>query len=42
MFRVYAEKYLNDNEAFLADYAVSHAKLSELGAAWGKNGPISL
>jgi len=42
IFRIYAEKYLNNNEAFLADYAASHAKLSELGARWGETGPIPL
>lgn len=32
--RVYAEKYAEDQDAFFADYAVSHAKLSELGVQW--------
>lgn len=31
-FKVYAEKYAEDLEAFFKDYAESHAKLSELGA----------
>lgn len=32
--RPYAEKYLDDQDAFFADYAAAHAKLSELGAEW--------
>ncbi|PON73199.1 Ascorbate peroxidase [Parasponia andersonii] len=31
-FRVYAEKYAEDQEAFFKDYAEAHAKLSNLGA----------
>ncbi|XP_057974017.1 probable L-ascorbate peroxidase 6, chloroplastic/mitochondrial isoform X2 [Malania oleifera] len=31
-FKVYAEKYAEDQEAFFKDYAESHAKLSNLGA----------
>ncbi|KAI5064371.1 hypothetical protein GOP47_0021041 [Adiantum capillus-veneris] len=31
-FKVYAEKYAEDQAAFFKDYAESHAKLSELGA----------
>ncbi|KAH7421213.1 hypothetical protein KP509_13G046100 [Ceratopteris richardii] len=31
-FKVYAEKYAEDQDAFFKDYAESHAKLSELGA----------
>uniref|UniRef100_A0A0D9W550 L-ascorbate peroxidase n=1 Tax=Leersia perrieri TaxID=77586 RepID=A0A0D9W550_9ORYZ len=31
-FKVYAEKYAEDQEAFFKDYAKSHAKLSNLGA----------
>jgi len=31
-FKKYAEKYAEDQEAFFRDYAVSHKKLSELGA----------
>eukprot|EP00244_Chara_vulgaris_P013546 TRINITY_DN778_c0_g1_i1.p1 TRINITY_DN778_c0_g1~~TRINITY_DN778_c0_g1_i1.p1 ORF type:complete len:509 (-),score=94.70 TRINITY_DN778_c0_g1_i1:888-2309(-) len=30
-FKVYAQKYAEDQEAFFRDYAESHAKLSELG-----------
>ncbi|WCJ32654.1 ascorbate peroxidase 3 [Euphorbia peplus] len=30
-FRVYVEKYAKDEDAFFADYAMSHKKLSELG-----------
>ncbi|KAG8660468.1 probable L-ascorbate peroxidase 6, chloroplastic/mitochondrial isoform X1 [Manihot esculenta] len=31
-FKVYAEKYADDQEAFFKDYAAAHAKLSNLGA----------
>ncbi|TQD71711.1 hypothetical protein C1H46_042756 [Malus baccata] len=31
-FKVYAEKYTEDQEAFFKDYAEGHAKLSNLGA----------
>ncbi|NP_001132683.1 probable L-ascorbate peroxidase 7, chloroplastic-like isoform X1 [Zea mays] len=31
-FKVYAEKYAEDQDAFFRDYAEAHAKLSELGA----------
>ncbi|GAB4844154.1 Probable L-ascorbate peroxidase 7, chloroplastic [Ancistrocladus abbreviatus] len=31
-FKVYAEKYAKDQEAFFKDYAEAHAKLSNLGA----------
>jgi L-ascorbate peroxidase len=31
-FKVYAEKYAEDQEAFFKDYAGAHAKLSNLGA----------
>ncbi|CAM8980224.1 unnamed protein product [Rhodiola kirilowii] len=31
-YRVYAEKYAEDQEAFFKDYAESHAKLSNLGS----------
>ncbi|KAG7619779.1 hem peroxidase [Arabidopsis suecica] len=31
-FKVYAEKYAADQDAFFKDYAVAHAKLSNLGA----------
>lgn len=30
--QVYAEKYVEDQEAFFKDYAEAHAKLSNLGA----------
>ncbi|CAL8464379.1 g3914 [Coccomyxa elongata] len=33
-FRPYAEKYAADQDAFFADYAKAHAKLSELGVEW--------
>ena len=32
MLQVYAEKYVEDQEAFFKDYAEAHAKLSNLGA----------
>lgn len=32
--RTFAEKYAADQEAFFADYGISHAKLSELGVQW--------
>jgi hypothetical protein len=32
MFKVYAEKYAEDQDAFFKDYAEAHAKLSNLGA----------
>lgn len=31
-FKVYAEKYADDQEAFFKDYGEAHAKLSDLGA----------
>ena len=40
--RPYAEKYAEDEAAFFSDYAVAHAKLSELGAQWAPGTPISL
>ena len=33
-FKPFAEKYAADPKAFDADYAVAHAKLSELGVEW--------
>ncbi|EDQ89742.1 uncharacterized protein MONBRDRAFT_18816 [Monosiga brevicollis MX1] len=33
-FRPFVEKYATDKDAFFADYAVSHQKLSELGVKW--------
>jgi L-ascorbate peroxidase len=33
-FKAFVEKYAADKDAFFADYAVSHQKLSELGAVW--------
>lgn len=32
IFKVYAEKYAEDQDAFFKDYAEAHAKLSNLGA----------
>jgi L-ascorbate peroxidase len=31
-FKIYAEKYAEDQDAFFNDYAEAHAKLSNLGA----------
>lgn len=39
--RPFAEKYLDDQDAFFADYAAAHAKLSELGSEW-EVGPFTL
>jgi hypothetical protein len=39
--RPYAEKYAEDQDAFFADYAASHAKLSELGVQW-EGEPVTL
>lgn len=33
-FKAFAEKYAEDKEAFFTDYALAHAKLSELGSKW--------
>lgn len=41
-FRVFAEKYAADQDAFFADYVVSHKKLSELGSKFEPEGGISL
>lgn len=39
--RPYAEKYAADQDAFFADYAKAHAKLSELGVEWDPS-PIEI
>lgn len=41
-FKVYAEKYAEDQEAFFQDYAEAHAKLSNLGAKFDPPEGISL
>jgi L-ascorbate peroxidase len=41
-FKVYAEKYAEDQEAFFNDYAEAHAKLSNLGAKFDPPEGISL
>eukprot|EP00607_Mallomonas_marina_P010425 CAMPEP_0182424348 /NCGR_PEP_ID=MMETSP1167-20130531/10556_1 /TAXON_ID=2988 /ORGANISM="Mallomonas Sp, Strain CCMP3275" /LENGTH=296 /DNA_ID=CAMNT_0024604103 /DNA_START=143 /DNA_END=1033 /DNA_ORIENTATION=- len=41
-FRPLCETYAKDSAAFFADYAVSHAKLSELGVKWSPEGGITL
>ncbi|CAD7696144.1 unnamed protein product [Ostreobium quekettii] len=38
-FRQYAEKYAEDQDAFFADYAESHLKLSELGSKFSEGTP---
>ncbi|KAM3575719.1 hypothetical protein VYU27_002339 [Nannochloropsis oceanica] len=40
-FRPFALKYKDDQAAFFADYCVSHAKLSELGAEWEVPGGVT-
>jgi hypothetical protein len=39
--RPYAEKYAADQDAFFADYAQAHKKLSELGVEWDPS-PIDI
>jgi len=41
-FKPYAEKYAADQDAFFADYAQSHVKLSELGVKWVEGAPVTL
>ena len=41
-FKPYWDKYAADQNAFFADYAVSHKKLSELGAKFEKVRPVVL
>lgn len=41
-FRPFAEKYAEDEAAFFSDYALAHAKLSELGVKWAPGAPVSL
>ncbi|XP_024538691.1 probable L-ascorbate peroxidase 6, chloroplastic/mitochondrial [Selaginella moellendorffii] len=41
-FKVYAEKYAEDQETFFKDYAEAHAKLSELGAKFDPPEGITL
>lgn len=41
-FKVYAEKYAEDQDAFFKDYAEAHAKLSNLGAKFDPPEGISL
>ena len=40
VFKEYAEVYARDQEAFFADYALAHAKLSERGAHFHPPGGI--
>lgn len=40
-FAVFANKYHDDTDAFFADYALAHKKLSEQGAVWDGS-PVSL
>ncbi|CAL9198914.1 unnamed protein product [Musa hybrid cultivar] len=41
-FKVYAEKYAEDEDAFFKDYAEAHAKLSNLGAKFNPPEGISM
>ncbi|KAJ8479097.1 hypothetical protein OPV22_022824 [Ensete ventricosum] len=41
-FKVYAEKYAEDEDAFFEDYAEAHAKLSDLGAKFNPPEGISM
>ncbi|KAF5837815.1 L-ascorbate peroxidase [Dunaliella salina] len=41
-FRPWAEKYAADQDAFFADYAVAHKKLSELGVEWEEGAPVTI
>lgn len=41
-FKPYAEKYAEDQDAFFADYALAHAKLSERGAKFANDAPVTL
>nr|CAB3463245.1 unnamed protein product [Digitaria exilis] len=41
-FKIYAEKYAKDQDAFFQDYAEAHAKLSNLGAKFDPPKGISL
>ncbi|CAD6268196.1 unnamed protein product [Miscanthus lutarioriparius] len=41
-FKIYAEKYAKDQDAFFEDYAEAHAKLSNLGAKFDPPKGISL
>ena len=41
-FAQYANKYAEDNDAFMADYAAAHKKLSELGVCWDEGAPVKI
>ncbi|KAL2610659.1 hypothetical protein R1flu_029232 [Riccia fluitans] len=41
-FKKYTDKYAEDEAAFFKDYALAHAKLSELGAKWDPEGGFSI
>lgn len=41
-FRPFAEKYAADESAFFSDYALAHAKLSELGVKWAPGAPVTI
>ena len=41
-FRPHAMKYRDDQDAFFAEYALSHAKLSELGVEWEVPGGVKI
>jgi hypothetical protein len=40
--RPFAEKYAADESAFFSDYALAHAKLSELGVKWAPGAPVTI
>ena len=42
VFRPHAERFAADQEAFFAQYALSHKKLSELGARFDPHNGISI
>jgi L-ascorbate peroxidase len=41
-FRVYTEKFANSQEDFFQQYAISHKKLSELGARFDPHTGFSI
>lgn len=41
-FAPHANKYEQDNEAFFADYAAAHKKLSELGVTWEDGAGVAI
>ena len=41
-FAKHANRYAEDNDAFLSEYAAAHKKLSELGCCWDDDGPVKI